>query len=139
MLITPPIKLLTFLYFHVLTFCFLVHAHLLLYYCQSELRTERTWPEVSFEVSKHLGMRLSAIIEDMLDKLALKIRQGFALPKPDLSTFESNPMKYWSFIRSFENTIKQNAISESEKLMYLLQYTLGNGKKSTECCVVIEP
>ena len=50
-----------------------------------------------------------AIVEDVLDKLGSTIRQGFALPKPDLSTFNGNPMEYWSFIRSFENTIERNA------------------------------
>ena len=35
-----------------------------------------------------------AIVEDVLDKLASTIRQGFALPKPDLSIlFDGNPLK----------------------------------------------
>ncbi|XP_078372731.1 uncharacterized protein LOC144656384, partial [Oculina patagonica] len=80
-----------------------------------------------------------AIVEDVLDKLGSTIRQGFALPKPDLSTFDGNPMEYWSFIRSFENTIERNATSESEKLMYLLQYTTGEAKKTIHCCVVMDP
>ena len=80
-----------------------------------------------------------AIVEDVLDKLGSTIRQGFALPKPDLSTFNGNPMEYWSFIRSFENTIERNASNESEKLMYLLQYTTGEAKKTIECCVVMDP
>ena len=59
-----------------------------------------------------------AIVEDVIDiKLGTTIRQGFALPKPDLSTFNGNPMVYWSFIRSFENSIERNATSESEKLI----------------------
>jgi len=33
-----------------------------------------------------------AIIEDMLDKLGLTIRQEFTLSKPDLSVFDGNPM-----------------------------------------------
>ena len=37
-----------------------------------------------------------AIIEDVLDKLGSTIRQGFALPKPDLSIFDGNPLEYWS-------------------------------------------
>ncbi|KAL9986270.1 hypothetical protein ACROYT_G000387 [Oculina patagonica] len=79
-----------------------------------------------------------AIVEDVLDKLGSTIRQGFALPKPDLSTFDGNPMEYRSFIRSFENTIERNATSESEKLMYLLQYTTGEAKKTIDCCVVMD-
>ena len=73
-----------------------------------------------------------AIIEDVLDKLGSTIRQGFALPKPDLSVFDGNPLEYWSFFRSFENTVERNVMNESEKLMCLLQYT-------TECCMVMDP
>jgi len=79
------------------------------------------------------------IVEDVLDKLGSTIRQGFALPKPDLSIFDGNPMEYWSFFRSFENTVERNAMNESEKLMYLLQYTTGDAKKTIECCVVMDP
>ena len=58
------------------------------------------------------------IAEDVLDKFGLTVRQGFALPKPDLSIlFDGNPLKCWSFFRSFENTVEQNAMSESEKFI----------------------
>ena len=48
-------------------------------------------------------------------------------------------MEYWNFIRSFENTIERNAMNESEKLMYLLQNTTGDAKKTIDCCVVMNP
>ena len=80
-----------------------------------------------------------AIIEDVLDKLGSTIRQGFALPKPDLSIFDGNPMEYWNLMRSFENVTEQNAMNESEKLMYLLQYTTGDAKKTIDCCVAMNP
>ena len=75
----------------------------------------------------------------MLDTLGSTIRQGFGLPKPDLSIFDGNPLEYWSFFRSFENTVERNATNESEKFMYLLQYTTGDAKKTIECCVVMDP
>jgi len=59
-----------------------------------------------------------AIVEDVLDKLGSMIRQGFAWPKPDLSIFDGNPMEYWSFFQSFENSVEQNAINEGKKFMY---------------------
>ena len=43
-----------------------------------------------------------AIVEDVLDKLRSTIRQGFVLPKPELSVFDGNAMEYRSFIQSFE-------------------------------------
>ena len=33
------------------------------------------------------------------ETLAQTIRQGFALLKPELSTFDGSPLEYWSFIR----------------------------------------
>ena len=68
-------------------------------------RTESTWPEV------------------VMDKMALTIKQGFSLPKKELTIFDGDPLEYWNFIKSFENSITANATSESEKLVYLLQYT----------------
>lgn len=79
-----------------------------------------------------------AMVEDMLGKLGSTIRQGFALPKPDLSAFDGNPLEYWSFIRTFENSIERNAANESEKLTYLLQYTTGEAKKTIKCCTVMD-
>ena len=73
-----------------------------------------------------------AIVEDIRDKLGSTVREGFALPKPDLSVFDGNPL-------SFENTVEQNILNESQKLMYLLQYTTGNAKMTIECCVVMDP
>ena len=35
-----------------------------------------------------------AIVEDVLDKLGSMIRQGFALPKPDLTVFDCNPFSF---------------------------------------------
>ena len=57
---------------------------------------------------------------DALDNMALTIRKGFALPKPQLQTVDGNPLEYWNFMKSFEASIECNAASEDEKLMYLL-------------------
>ena len=75
---------------------------------------------------------------DLLDRMALTIKQGFALPKPELPTFDGNPLEYWNFIKSFETNIERNATSESEKLMYLLQYTSGDARKTIKCCLVMD-
>ena len=61
------------------------------------------------------------------------------MPKQDLSIFDGNSFEYWSFFRSFENTVIRNAMSESEKLIYLLQNSPGDAKKTIECCVVMDP
>ena len=73
-----------------------------------------------------------------MDKMALTIKQGFALPKKELPVFDGDPLDYWNFIKSFENSIVSNAASESEKLMYLLQYTSGVAKETITCCLVMD-
>ena len=56
--------------------------------------------------------------EVVMDKMALTIKQGFSLPKKELTIFDGDSLEYWNFIKSFENSITANASSESEKLMY---------------------
>ena len=73
-----------------------------------------------------------------MEKMALTIKQGFALPKKELSVFDGDPLDYWNFIKSFENSIVNNTASESEKLMYLLQYTSGVAKDTIKCCLVMD-
>ena len=80
----------------------------------------------------------SALSEDVLDRMALTIIQGFALPKPELATFDGNPLEYWNFIKSFGTSIESNAINESEKLMYLIQYTSGEAKRTIKSCLVMD-
>ena len=70
--------------------------------------------------------------------MALTIKQGFALPKKELPVFDGDPLDYWNFTKSFENSIVSNAARESEKLVYLLQYTSGVPKETIKCCLVID-
>ena len=85
-----------------------------------------------------LGPTASTTTGEIMDKMALTIKQGFALPKKELTTFDGDPLEYWNFIKSFENSIVNNAASESEKLMYLLQYTSGVAKDTIKCCLVMD-
>ena len=71
--------------------------------------------------------------------MALNIRQGFALPKKELAIFDGDSLEYWTFIKSFETSIVSNAASESEKLMYLLQYISGVAKDTIKCCLYKDP
>ncbi|CAB4037508.1 Hypothetical predicted protein, partial [Paramuricea clavata] len=65
--------------------------------------------------------------------------KGFVLPKPDLLKFDGNPLNYWGFIRSFENTVERNTFNENEKLMYLLQYCTGEANKVIRSCAMMNP
>ena len=73
------------------------------------------------------------------EKIASTIKQGFVLPKAELTPFNGDPLYYWNFIRSFDNTIDANASSDCDKLMYLLQYCTGKAKYAVQSCVAMDP
>ena len=78
--------------------------------------------------------------EEFIDKMALTIKQGFALPKKELAIFDGDHLEYWDFFfKSFETSLVSNAASESEKLMYLLQFTAGVAKDTIKCCLYRDP
>ena len=68
--------------------------------------------------------------------MALTIKQGFALPKKELAIFDGDGI--FSF-KSFETSLVSNAASESERLMYLLQFTAGVAKDTIKCCLYRDP
>lgn len=71
--------------------------------------------------------------------MASTIKQGFALPKPELNKFDGNLLEFWNFMRSFNNNIEKNASDEGEKLTFLLQYCIGAAKVAIKSCVTMDP
>ena len=62
------------------------------------------------------------------------------MPKKELAIFDGDPLEYWNFIKLFKTSIVSiSAASESEKLMYLLQYTSGVAKDTIKCCLYKDP
>ena len=61
------------------------------------------------------------------------------LPKVELQTFDGSPMKYWLFIRAFENSVERDLIDDNAKLSRLLQYCTGEAKRVIECCAIMSP
>ena len=50
------------------------------------------------------------------------------LPKVELMKFDGDPVKYWRFIRAFDNSVT-NDIDDNSKLTRLLQYCISKGWK----------
>ena len=42
----------------------------------------------------------------IMEKMALTIKQGFALPKKELSVFDGDPLDYWNFIKVARNSFQ---------------------------------
>ena len=61
----------------------------------------------------HPGATNQTLPGGIMDKMALTIKQGFALPKKELTVLNGDPLEYWNFIKSFQNSIVSNEASES--------------------------
>ena len=62
------------------------------------------------------------------------------LPQGQLTKFDGDPMKYWLFIRSFDNCIGNiDSVDSASKLNRLQQYCTGKALKVIECCSVMQP
>ena len=96
-------------------------------------------PEARFQQLLQQQQQMIQLQQQTFQSVASTIRQGFALPKPELSKFDGNPLEFWNFIRSFENNIEKNASDDSEKLSFLLQYCTGAATNAIKSCVSMDP
>ena len=61
------------------------------------------------------------------------------LPKAELMTFSGDPLDFWMFMCSFDNSIGSAALDDSAKLNRLFQYCKGEAFKVIKCCAVMSP
>lgn len=86
----------------------------------------------------HHQQQMIGLQQQTFQTMASTIKQGFSLPKPDISKFDGNPLDYWNFVRSFDNGIAKNASDDSERLSYLLQYCTGAARDAIKSCLALE-
>ena len=67
------------------------------------------------------------------------VRENFMMPKPEILTFNGDPVTHYKFIRCFETNIQDRISDSSLRLSYLIQYCTGEAKESIEDCVIQEP
>lgn len=68
-----------------------------------------------------------------------RILDAMTLPRVELTPFDGDPLKYWLFIRQFENSVGLNDIDNGQKLLLLMQYCSGRAKQVIQCCLAMEP
>ena len=105
--------------------------------CITSSRNEVSPPGGNLQQLLQQQQQMIQIQQQTFQSMASTIRQGFALPKPELNKFDGNPLEFWNFIRSFETNIEKNASDESEKLSFLLQYCTGAARNAIKSCVSI--
>ena len=61
------------------------------------------------------------------------------LPRAELISYNGVPLQYWTFIRSFENSVENVMVDDNAKRMRLPQYCTGEAREVIQCCAVMEP
>ena len=61
------------------------------------------------------------------------------LPSTQLIPFDGDPLKFWSFVRSFENSVENCTSDNAARLTRLITYCTGKARKAIECCAVMGP
>ena len=98
-------------------------------------RQDVTWKSEPDVIPNQEGYREDTQNLDPIKRLATH----FALPKSELMSFDGDPLKYFLFMRSFENSVKKDTDDKSRRLQLLIQHCSGKAKKVIESCVLLEP
>ena len=64
---------------------------------------------------------------------------SLTLPTPIVTPFDGDPIKYHSFIKSFESLVESRTSSEVLRLQYLVQFTEGDVQKLVSSCLDMSP
>ena len=60
-------------------------------------------------------------------------------PKLEIPTFSGDPLKYFVFIRAFEENVEKNVGDSAPRLARLIQYCTGNALALLQGCAIMEP
>src|SRR5208282_4430202 len=61
------------------------------------------------------------------------------LPAAQLIPYDGDPLKYWTFTRSFDNSVANCSVDDGVKLTRLIHFCVGKARKVIECCSIMEP
>ena len=86
----------------------------------------------------HQQQQMIGLQQQTFQTMASTIKQGFSLPKPDIGKFDGNPLDYWNFVPSFDNSIAKNASDDGERLSYLLQYCTEAARDTIKSCLALD-
>ncbi|XP_068704520.1 uncharacterized protein [Montipora foliosa] len=86
----------------------------------------------------HQQQQMIGLQQQTFQTMASTIKQGFSSPKADISKFDGNPLDYWNFVCSFDNGITKNALDDSERLSYLLQYCTGAAREAIKSFLAVD-
>ena len=95
-------------------------------------------PDTFLERSLATQSQQNAVIQQSLQR-----QQGstlaLTLPQSEVPSFSGDPIKYWGFIRAFQEVIKSKTTSDSARLYHLIKYTSGEVQELVSTCLPMKP
>ena len=79
------------------------------------------------------------ITAESLKCLGSIIQHGFSLPKRSVPAFNGNPLEYFAFTKSFQETILDQVANPASQLQYLSEMCVGKAREVIKSCSVISP
>ncbi|XP_041453667.1 uncharacterized protein LOC121406862 [Lytechinus variegatus] len=65
--------------------------------------------------------------------------EAISLSNADVFKFNGDPLRYFEFVRSFDNLIGRSALDNGAKLLRLFNSCEGEPKKIVQCCMIMDP
>ena len=102
---------------------------------QQVMKTEPVRMSASHHSSSHESDDAGVEYLETMKKLAV----ATMLPKSELTIFDGNPLKYYIFMRTFENNVEKDTDDFSRRLQLLIQFFTGKARRVIESCILLEP
>ena len=74
---------------------------------------------------------------EAINKMQLQVEQQIKTqkhPKSEIMSFDGNPLNYYLFMKTFENSVEKCTEDDSMRLQLLIQYCTGKAKETIKCC-----
>ena len=74
---------------------------------------------------------------EAINKMQLQVQQQIKsqkLPKAEIMSFDGNPLNYYLFVKTFENSVEKCTEDDNMRLQPLIQYCTGKAKETIKCC-----
>ena len=66
-----------------------------------------------------------------------KLAESSMLPRSEIIHFGGNPLRYYIFMKHFENQVEKDIDDNGRRLQLLIQYCSGKAKKVVESCILL--
>ncbi len=61
------------------------------------------------------------------------------LPRTDMGKFDGDPLRFWTFVRTFDACVHNTTVSDADKLNCLMQHCTGKAANVIQSCALMDP